>query len=197
MRSKLQALIDYTGLSNQEAASIVGISHESLSRKLAGKPRYDVREDELIALTAVANWQDAQVKAILSRIAQLTAQHGEAPEEICMVQYRRSDDMLDPSGPPASAQRMIVARLAREAGECVVPVSFDPVDYHGWRGARIDTHALRAEWAAQAKFDYRLGAKLGGKYPYAPEKSGSACVGWAIVQIDRAREVLDAGEDTL
>jgi len=197
MRGRLQALIDYTGLSIGEAAAVCGVGHEALSRKLSGKERYEVREAEVAALEAVAAWQDNQVRAILGRVAHMAAERGAPPEDICMVQYRRNEDMLEPNGPPASAQRMIIARLSREPAVSVIPVVFDPVTYHAWRAGRLDTHALRGEWAARSKIDYKLSIKLGGNYPYDLGKAGSNAMGWMLVQINRDGDLIEAGEDTI
>lgn len=197
MRGKLQALIDYTGLSIGEAAHVCGIGHDALGRKLAGRPRYDVNEGEIAALQKVADWQDAQVRAILDRVERLSAERGRPPQDICMVQYRKDEDMLDRNGPPASAQRMIIARLMRESAAQIRPVVFDSAAYHSWRGDRGDTHALRGEWAAATAIDYRIGMKLGGSTGRPVDHSGDAMIGLAVVQIGRAAAVIDAGTDRL
>jgi hypothetical protein len=148
-RGDLQALIDYTGLSIGEAASVVGVAHDTLSNKLRGRPRYDARPDEIAALTAVADRQDRAVAEALRQIDALAAEHG-AAGVVALILYRRDEDLPPEDDPPfASIQRMVAARIARARPDVARLVIFDRGDYEAWLGRRADTRARRAEWAAE------------------------------------------------
>lgn len=151
MRADLQALIDYTGLSNAEAAKLIGIGHEALSRKLAGKERYEVRQSEIDALAKLAALQDNAVVTTLNAIDALNREHRNPKDEppVCvLISYRSIDDMLDEEEwPSASAQRMVLARIKAEAGMKVDLILFDRRDYEKWLAGRLDTRAARLEWA--------------------------------------------------
>lgn len=142
MRAKLQALITYAGLSIGEAAIICGVGHDALSKKLRGVPRYDVRPAEIEALATLA---DAIDTAVAEQIAVIDAA---GVERVALTLYRQDEDLMDDDAPFASVQRMIAARVARARPDSVLLVIFDRAEYDAWRGAKPDTRARRAEWAA-------------------------------------------------
>lgn len=201
MRADLQALIDYTGLSIGEAAAIIGIGHEALSRKLAGKPRYDVRQEEIDALARLAELQDRAITAAINQIEALNRVHGDDPEPVAvtLISYRSTDDMLSgEEWPTASAHRMVVARIKAKAYAQVDLVIFDPAVYQAWLGRRVDSRATRLEWANERA---QQGVKFAIKYGVDNgldnlKRGGTHALGWAAYRIgvEDKYKLLDSGE---
>lgn len=142
MRARLQSLIDYIGLSQKEAAAICGITHRTMSRKLDATPGYAPFPDEIEALESVAAAQD---RAVANMLAMIDAHPA---DRIALVIYRRDEDLMPADQPPfASAQRMIMARVARARPDRVTLVVFDRADYDTFRAGRTNTRDMRAAWA--------------------------------------------------
>ena len=197
MRADLQALIDYTGLSLAEAAPIIGIGHDALSRKLAGRPRYDVRQEEVDALAEVAAWQDDQVRRALALLDRLRREHPSDDDGLVLLTYRSSADLPPDDLYPASVTRMVAARIKAAAPISTDIVLFDRATYDAWRLGAPDTRAARQDWAVQRSRDMttRLSVKLGGKL--SPEAERMA-IGWALWRVGGgAARLVDRGVDTV
>ncbi len=185
---KLLSLIDYTGLSIRDAAEVIGCSEQTLSRKLAGKDRYTSTDADIAAISGIADWQDRQVAALASRINRIKSENGTSGE-IRIIQYRTNADLL-PGVPPASAGRMVIARIARANPDMVMPVIFDRKKYDIWRGGLADTAETRAEWAGGFQ-SWRLGMKI--DHPH----NGSASLGYAAIRMNEAASKIGSGEDQI
>jgi hypothetical protein len=187
MRADLQALIDYTGLSIGDAAAIVGCGHEAMSRKLAGKPRYEARPEEIEALLKVADYQDGQVRACLAALARMREEHPSDDEGIVLLTYRRDVDLPPGDLYPASVTRMIASRIKREAPIQTHLVLFDHATYDAWRGGAPDTRIARQEWAVNqsaGKQGLRLSFKVGGRTGDLPPgaEGRPMTIGWAALR---------------
>lgn len=190
MRADLQALIDYTGLSNGETANLLGIGHEALSRKLTGKPRYDVRQDEIQKMLELAGMQDRAVAATLGQIDRLNREHpvatGEEPNEVVLISYRATDDMLPgEEWPTASAHRMVLARVKHGAAMNVHLIAFDRADYAGWLSGRKDSRSARLEWANQRASQ---GTRFSIKWGLDKDENGRVIhhgLGWCVWRTGR------------
>lgn len=188
-RGHLQSLISYLGMSQREAAAFVGISEEALSRKLAGKERYDIREGEVAALEQLADLIDQMVERGIEQIRALIK--GGPPERewgmfepVRLLVYRRDEDMAPWTGLPfASVHRAAMARVERglrrpKSGPLddapgkgrAYLVMFDPESYKRFSEGRQDTQELRSEWAAMQPMS-RLGLKL-----------DNTKLGWAVIR---------------
>lgn len=196
MRADLLALIDYTGLSMREAASVIGIGHEALSRKLAGRERYDVLPREVEALRAVAEMQDRVVERSIQlfrvKLDQAVeagdADYDGADAAMTIVIYRRDEDILPAAGIPfASAHRMTAARIAREVPAELV--MFDAEQYGDWLGIREDTQEARAEWAATVE-RRRVGIKMDWK-------ASGFQIGWAVLRLRTRGRVTGHGTENI
>lgn len=183
MRADLQALIDYTGLAIGEAAAIVGCGHEALSRKLAGKARYEARPEEIDALLRVADFQDTQVQTCLDALTRLRREHPSDDEGVVLLTYRRDADLPADDLYPASVTRMIAARIKRAAPIETHLVIFDRVAYDAWRGGAPDTRAARQEWAVArslltgTRYSFKVGGRTGDLPPGADGRP--VTIGWA------------------
>lgn len=160
--ARLRLLLDYTGLSIADAADLCGIGAEAMSRKLAGKDRYDVRQSEIDALGHLADFQDRSVETALAVFERERPKGDHVDAQIEILIYRKNED-LHPTDiyPYAAVTRMIAARISRQ-----VPVFlqyFDRARYDDWRGAAPDTREARQAWLNETR--YRIGLKL-GKYTY-------------------------------
>ena len=184
MRADLQALIDYTGLAIGEAAAIVGCGHEALSRKLAGKARYEARPEEIDALLRVAEFQDEQVQTCLAALARLRRDHSSDDEGVVLLTYRRDADLPADDLYPAAVSRMIAARIKRAAPVQTRLVIFDRAAYDTWRGGAPDTRAARQEWAIKenlgkgTRFSFKVGGRTGDLPPGADGRP--IAIGWAV-----------------
>lgn len=175
-RASLQGLIDYLGLSIKEAAAIIGIGHDALSRKLQGRERYEVREGEIAKLAELAETVDKMVDGSLNKIREVLARHPvetdhAAPDDppwetdrIHLLIYRHDDDLPPWAGLPfASVHRKATARIARGLRR-VDLVTFDRERYHHWLGLAADTQESRADWAAREPTGRRFALDLGPNY---------------------------------
>lgn len=175
MRATLQGLISYLGLSSRETAQLLGIGEAALSRKLAGKERYDVREDEVATLARLAETVDQMVERASAQISAFIRQHVERQSatdeqgetiDVPLLIYRHDADMPPWAGLPfASVHRVAVARISRKIEPHGRLVLFDRASYNEWRGLRDDTQDVRAEWAGfqpQKRFAFKLDTKAIG-----------------------------------
>lgn len=155
-RAALLGLINYLGLSLGEAAGLIGIGHDTLSKKLAGKGRYDVRNSEIETLRQLADTVDRMVSGAVVQIERLCERRPpgvEGDPEICLLIYRHDPDLPAWAGlPHASVHRLSMARIARTLG-AVQLVTFDRDSYDAWRGSRSDDQQTRSDWAADRRRD--------------------------------------------
>lgn len=180
LQGRLLALISSLGLSQKEAAEIIGISHEALSRKLSGKPRYDVQETDIEPLQNLADMVDRNVGSALKTIhTQVQRAPKPLPEidgifPIRMVLYRTDEDL-----PPwaaeyhfASVHRVATSRILSDPliRKYATGVMFDRESYDRFLDGRKDTTEERAEWAATLPLS-RLSLKL-----------ASDSLGWALLK---------------
>lgn len=176
-RGRLQTLITQLGLTQREAASIIGVSHEALSRKLAGKDRYEVREEEIEALSRLKADVDRMVVQSVHHLASALA--NEPPENdewwpIRLLIYRDDADLPATSGLPfASVHRVAVSRIAEHEAlrGRAVAIMFDRDQYTDFLAGRRDTPDLRGEWAASQQAGPRFSFKLNPN-----------SIGWAAFQ---------------
>jgi len=177
---RLLALITRLGLSHREAAVVCGLGHETLSRKLAGKDRYEVREEEIAALQALSDMVDASVEASIKAMQkQMKTAPAPLDEVDSMVPIRmvlyRSDKDLPASAAGyrfASVHRMAVSRILADPWikKHSTGVPFDRESYETFLAGRRDTSAARAEWAALQPLS-RFGLKL-----------ATGSIGWAVLK---------------
>lgn len=159
---ELHGLIALLGLSQAEAAQIIGISHTTLSRKLAAEPRYEVRDTDVAPLQSFATAINAMIDRATTLVRKALAQPPEppqfpvaedwanAPDRIALLVYRKDEDVPPEIGIPfASAHRTAMARIAHELKNDadVRLIAFNRAVYDNWRGSRPDTTDMRGSWA--------------------------------------------------
>lgn len=199
-RGALASLITYLGLSHREAADFLGMGHETLSRKLAGKERYDVRPEEIAALEALAATTDKMTDKAVSIVHKMIAAHGLPTEDIVppvrLLIYRSDDDLPPWAGLPfASAHRATAARTVRrinaiEPGRrLATTVLFDRVDYQHTLAGAADTQESRTRWASRQ--GHRLAVEMG------PAEPGNMAIGWAVIQEPPATADLGSGVERI
>ncbi len=190
-RAALAALIKYLGLSQREAASLLGIGEMALSRKLAGADRYDVREKEIDILRQLADVVDIMVDKACEHIYEFRkrAMAENAGVDVELLVYRKDKDLPQWVDLPFSSVHMqAMSRISRTAGAALV--MFDAVDYSSWLCGRPDTQAARADWAAgyrreRLRFAFSLGGKTG--------ISGQSTLGWAALKAPPRTDKIDGG----
>lgn len=186
LRGTLQGLISYLGLSQLEAAQIIGIGHEALSRKLEGKERYDTRAQDVAPLQALADKVDGYVERTVAFAREALAAPREPipdshfnaefkgeKDRVALVVYRKDADLPPWTDLPyASVARLAAARIARGIGGGRAHlVAFDRKHYNSWLGDRPDSQANRGWWARQQVQPKSLGLKV-----------NKESVGWAVIR---------------
>ena len=180
-RGQLQTLISGLGLSQKEAAEVIGIGHEALSRKLAGKERYEVQESDLEPLMRLKKTVDTMVVQAVHHFVSALANEPPDNREMFPIRvliYRSDADLPKSAGLPfASVHRTAVSRIVDHdtlQGRAA-SIMFDREQYDAFRGDRHDTSDLRAEWAATQKAS-RFAFKLAGN-----------AIGYAVIQDSEAK----------
>lgn len=190
-RGLVTSLITHVGLSQKEAAEIMGIGHEALSRKLAGKPRYDFQQGEIEALSKFAARMD---QIVADAIAQLHAAIANEPTKdftdqemypIRLLMYRSDEDL-----PPwttklfrfASAHRSALTRVLYDKVVAMrsCAILFDRESYNAFLDGRKDSQEMREDWAVLQKSAPRFGFKLTSK-----------AIGWAAIGDPAANRVVE------
>ena len=173
-RGALMGLIAHLGISQAEAAKIIGIDVTTLSRKLAGAERYEVRDKDLEALQALAGQIDQFVeRAIEFTTRQMAEAEPETPSDFSagfagakiygLSVYRKDEDVPPWVGGLASVHRMAMTRLAAALRKSEIDarlIAFDPVKYKAWLGSRSDDRQAREEWVALQARPSILGLKI-------------------------------------
>lgn len=187
-RATLKGLIDYLGLSQQEAAQLLGINHTTLSRKLAGVAGYEARENEIATLASLAAAVDDMVERGAESIRAIARRQPETPDAISLLIYRHDCDLAPWTGLPfASVHAKAVARVARMAEPHARLVVFDRDKYIAFLGDGIDNPSARADWAARQPAARKFALQI-----------GTDSIGWAVWAADAAQiEKIDGDEEPM
>ena len=136
----LTVLLAMTGLTQTEAAALVGVASRTMRRWMEGVCKPPVVAIDRLAALARAQGQvaDSMVRAL--------GEAGSAPK--ILLVYRRDRDV-----PPWTVLRMagchlaLVRRVAERRPD-VQFVAYDRGAYRRWLGSRPDSETLRTAWAA-------------------------------------------------
>ncbi len=186
-RAALLALIKYLGLSQREAASIIGIGEAALSRKLKGAERYDIREKDIETLRHLADVVDMIVDQACNHITEFKRQAAtqNADTEVTLLVYRKDVDLPTWADLPfASVHMQAMSRVARQCGAELVMFYAD--EYTSWLCGRPDTQDARADWAAGYRRErLRFGLYIGIRPGFG--------IGWSALQMPPLTEKIDGG----
>jgi transcriptional regulator with XRE-family HTH domain len=136
----LTVLLAMTGLTQTEAAALVGVASRTMRRWMEGvcKPPA-VAIDRLAALArAQGQVADSMVRAL--------GEAGSAPGIVLV--YRRDRDVPPWTGLRTAGCHLALVRRVAERRPDVQFVAYDRGAYRRWLGSRPDSHDLRDAWAA-------------------------------------------------
>ena len=138
--AQLAVLLAMTGLTQTDAAALLGVAGRSMRRWIEGaQPPPAVVIERLAAL---ARELDQVADQLVSAINQ------EESEQAILLVYRRDDDVPAWTGLPTAGCHLAMVRRVVERRPDVQLVSYHPGAYRRWLGCRPDSDQMRAGWAA-------------------------------------------------
>ena len=131
----LTVLLAMTGLTQTEAAALVGVSGRTMRRWIEG-----VRIPPAVAIDRLA-----ALARSLDQVAD-SKEAGSAPAVVLV--YRRDRDVPPWTGLRTAGCHLALVRRVAERRPDVQFVSYDRGAYRRWLGSRPDSETLRTAWAA-------------------------------------------------
>jgi transcriptional regulator with XRE-family HTH domain len=136
----LTVLLAMTGLTQTEAAALVGVASRTVRRWMEG-----VRKPPAVAIDRLAALARAQGQVADSMVRAL-GEAGSAPK--ILLVYRRNQDVPPWSGWRTAGCHLALVRRIAERRPDVQFVTYYRGAYRRWLGSRADSEALRTDWAA-------------------------------------------------